>query len=188
MSITSGDLTARINARALLAGCQCSLGPAGPPGPPGLGVAPLYASFLSMTTQPVTTVNPVAISYSERTIGTININGTFPSSEIVIPVTGIFSILFSAQCDSSNGTHYLEIFPVVNGTSVANTNTRIRINSTSESCLVVEYLLSFNANDKLQLFMIGDNTNARLLALTRGGGTPVVPDIPSIIVNIRRIE
>jgi hypothetical protein len=36
MSITSGDLTARINARALLAGCQCSLGPAGPPGPQGV--------------------------------------------------------------------------------------------------------------------------------------------------------
>lgn len=35
MSITSGDLTARINARALLAGCQCSLGPQGPQGPTG---------------------------------------------------------------------------------------------------------------------------------------------------------
>jgi len=35
MSITSGDLTARINARALLAGCQCSLGNTGPAGPIG---------------------------------------------------------------------------------------------------------------------------------------------------------
>jgi hypothetical protein len=136
----------------------------------------------------VTTVNPVAITYSERTIGTIDVNGTFPTSEIVIPVTGIFNVLFSAQCDSSSGTHYLEIFPVVNGTSVSKSNTRIRLNAATEACLVVEYILSFNANDTLQLFMIGDNTNARLLAITRGGGTPVVPDIPSIIVNITRIE
>ena len=168
-----------LRCRALGRGC---------PGPAGPGVQPLYSSFLSMTTQPVTTVNPVAITYSERTIGTIDVNGTFPTSEIIIPVTGVFNVLFSAQCDSSSGTHYLEIFPVVNGTSVSKSNTRIRLNGTAESCLVVEYILSFNANDKLQLFMIGDNTNARLLALTRGGGTPTVPDIPSIIVNISRIE
>jgi hypothetical protein len=38
MSITSGDLTQRINARALLAGCQCTtgaVGPKGDKGPPG---------------------------------------------------------------------------------------------------------------------------------------------------------
>lgn len=175
----SSTLTEFIRYRALRGGCT---GPAGP------GVKPLYGSFLSMTTQNATTVNPVAITYSERTIGTININGTYPNSEIVIPTTGVYNILFSAQCDSSSGTHYLEIFPVINGTSVSKSNTRIRVNSATEACLVVEYILSLNANDKLQLFMIGDNTNARLLALTRGTGTPVVPDIPSIIVNINRIE
>jgi hypothetical protein len=175
----SSSLTEILRCRALGRGC---------PGPAGPGVQPLYSSFLSMTTQPVTTVNPVAITYSERTIGTIDVNGTFPTSEIVIPVTGIFNVLFSAQCDSSSGTHYLEIFPVVNGTSVSKSNTRIKLNAATEACLVVEYILSFNANDKLQLFMIGDNTNARLLAITRGGGTPTVPDIPSIIVNIIRIE
>jgi hypothetical protein len=178
----SSVLTEILRCRALGRGCS---GPAGPAGP---GVQPLYGSFLSMTTQPVTTVNPVAITYSERTIGTIDVNGTFPTSEIVIPVTGVFNVLFSAQCDSSSGTHYLEIFPVVNGTSVPKSNTRIRLNAATEACLVVEYILSFNANDKLQLFMIGDNTNARLLAITGGGGTPTVPDIPSIIVNITRIE
>jgi hypothetical protein len=171
--------TEMIRCRVLSIGC---------PGPAGPGVQPLYGSFLSMTTQAATTVNPVAITYSERTIGTIDVNGTFPTSEIVIPVTGVFNVLFSAQCDSSSGTHYLEIFPVVNGTSVSKSNTRIRLNAATEACLVVEYILSFNANDKLQFFMIGDNTNARLVALTRGGGTPVIPDIPSIIVNVTRIE
>lgn len=153
----------------------------------GESIPALYASFLSMTTQPVTTVNPIAITYSERTIGSINVNGTFPTSEIIIPTTGVFTVLFSAQCDTSSGTHYIEIFPVVNGTSVPKSNTRIRLPAATESCLVVEYILSFNANDILEFFMIGDNTNARLVSITRGGGTPVVPDIPSIIVDIRRI-
>ena len=180
------DLTDLRRSRALL-GTGCP-GPAGPTGARGPGVEPLYASFLSSTTQNATITNPVAITYSERTIGTIDISGNYPNSQIKIPTTGVYRVLFSAQCDSSSGTHYLEIFPVVNGTSVPDSNTRIRLSSAVESCLVVEYILSFTANDILQLYMISENTNTRILALTRGSGTPAVPDIPSIIVNINRIE
>lgn len=183
------DLTDLRRSRALLGtGCPGPAGPIGATGARGPGVEPLYASFLSSTTQPATITNPVAITYSERTIGTIDISGNYPNSQIKIPITGVYRVLFSAQCDSSSGTHYLEIFPVVNGTSVPDSNTRIRLNAASESCLVVEYILSFTANDLLQLYMIADNTNARLLAITRGSGTPTVPDVPSIIVNINRIE
>ena len=185
---SASDLIEIRRCRALLGSCPGPQGPPGPPGAQGPGVSPLYASFLSDTTQNATTANPVAITYSERTIGSIDVNGgTYPNSIIVIPTTDVYKVLFSAQCDSSSGTHYLEIFPVVNGTSIPDSNTRIRLNAATESCLVVEYFLSFNANDELQLFMIGDNTNARLLAITRGGGTPTVPDIPSIIVTIMRI-
>ena len=106
------DLTDLRRSRALL-GTGCP-GPAGATGPQGPGVSPLYASFLSSTTQPATTTNPVAITYSERTIGTIDISGNYPNSQIKIPTTGIYRVIFSAQCDSSGGTHYLEIFPVVN--------------------------------------------------------------------------
>jgi hypothetical protein len=95
--------------------------------------------------------------------------------------------MFSAQCDSSSGTHYLEIFPVVNGISVPDSNTRIRVSAAVESCLTAEYFLSFTAGDRFQLYMVGENTNARLLAITRGTGTPTIPDIPSIILTIQRI-
>ena len=169
--------------RALLSSCP---GPAGPAGP---GVSPLYASFLSNTTQYATTVNPVAITFSERTIGSMDVSGgAYPNSQIIIPTTGVYRVLFSVQCDSSSGQHYLEVFPVVNGTSVPDSNTRIRLNNVTEACLVVEYFLSFNANDALQLFMVADNTNVRILAITRGTGTPIIPDIPSIIVTIMRID
>jgi len=129
-------------------------------------------------------VNPVAITYTARSIGNINFSN---NSQINIPVDGVYKILFSAQCDSASGTHYLEIFPVVNGTSVPNSNTRIRLNAANEACLVVEYYLELNSGDILQLFMIGDSSNARLLYLSRGGGTPTVPDIPSIITTISLI-
>jgi hypothetical protein len=75
----------------------------------------------------------------------------------------------------------------VNGTSVPDSNTRIRLTAAVESCLTAEYFLSFAAGDKLQLFAFGDSANARILAITRGGGTPTIPDIPSIILTIQRI-
>jgi len=169
-----------------LVGSACTT--TGPPGPAGPGVTPLYGSFLSDTNQNATTVNPVAITYSERTIGSINTSGgTYPNSVILIPTTGVYKVLFSAQCDTTGGTHYLEIFPVVNGTSVPDSNTRIRLPASTESCLTVEYFLSFNANDTLQFYMVSDSTNAKIVAITRGTGTPTIPDIPSIIITIMQI-
>ena len=100
----------------------------------------------------------------------------------------MYKVLFSAQCDSSSGPHYLEIFPVVNGISVADSNTRIKLSGAVENCLVVEYFLSFNANDTLQFYMVRTGTGtARILAVTVGTGTPTIPDIPSIIITIMRI-
>ena len=172
-----------------LVGSACTTtGPAGPVGPAGPGVTPLYGSFLSDTNQNATTVNPVAITYSERTIGSINTSGgTYPNSVIVIPTTGVYKVLFSAQCDTVSAAAFLDIFPVVNGTSVPDSNTRIRLSVGVESCLTVEYFLSFNANETLQFYMVGSSTNARILAITRGGGTPTIPNIPSIIITIMQI-
>lgn len=179
---------------------SCCTGIVGPQGPPGPGVPPLNASFISLTTQPTVrnTDNPnsLAITYDTRTLGTsINVlGGTFPNSQIVIPETGVFRVCFSAQCDSTFGpTHYIEIFPVINGVSVPDSNTRIAMTSGVETCLTVEYFLPFNANDILQLRMTGDNlvdaSNARLLYVPAVPGNPVpIPAVPSIILTIQRIE
>ena len=158
----------------------------------GGGLTPVLGSFLSSTTQSVTVTTPVptpvAITLSERTLGSIDVlGGTYPESQVVIPTTGTYRCMFSAQCDSSSGTHALEIFPVVNGISVPDSNTRIRVSAAVESCLTAEYFLSFTAGDRFQLYMVGDSTNARIVAITRGTGTPTIPDIPSIILTIQRI-
>jgi hypothetical protein len=165
----------------------CCRGPTGPAGPTG-GFVPLYASFESDTSQNATTTDPVVITYSQRSIGNIDVSGSsFPNSEIIIPTTGVYKVVFSAQCDSTVGTNYLEIFPVINGTSVPDSNIRIRLTQAIESCLTVEYILSFTANDVLELYMIGETTNVGIIAIIRGTGTPTIPNIPSIIVTIIRI-
>jgi hypothetical protein len=187
-----------IELRRCRAIASCCPGPQGAQGPQGPGVPPLYASFISLTTQPTVrnTLNPnsVAITYDSRTIGTINVlGGTFPNSQIVIPITGTYKVLFSAQADCTAGTHFIEIFPVINGSSVSDSNTRITLNAGVESCLTVEYFLAFNATDLLEFRMTGDSSanasNARLLYVSSIAGNPVtIPAIPSIIITIQRIE
>lgn len=195
--VIMSDTTEIRRCRALLGGCPGPIGPPGPAGPagpqgpqgtPGGGVPPVYGSFLSDTTQSAGTPNPVAITYSAKTLGNMNVSGAFPTSQIVIPVTGVYKVLFSVQCNSSSGIHYLEIFPVINGNTVADSNTRIRLTVNVESVMTIEYFLSFNANDILQLYMVGDSTNAVILALPGNPSTtPPTPAIPSIIVTIMQI-
>ena len=200
--MSASDLIEIRRCRALLGGgCPGPQGPIGPIGPQGPGVAPLYGSFLSVTNQSTVEVdgnpNSRAITYDSRTIGTINVSGgTYPNSQIVIPIAGTYRVCFSAQCDCTGGTHVIEIFPVINGTSVPDSNTRLRVNADTETCLTVEYFLAFNANDILQLRMTGDTTagasNARLLYLPSvagiPSGAPDIPAVPSIILTIQRLE
>lgn len=70
----------------------------------GEGVTPVLGSFLSSTTQPATVTDPVAITLSERTLGSIDVVGSsYPESRVVIPTTGTYRCMFSAQCDSTSG-------------------------------------------------------------------------------------
>lgn len=155
-------------------------------------ISSVYASFISNTRQTPSTTNPTttpkAITYDLRSIGNIDIVGSYPSSSIKIPVTGVYKVLFSAQCDTLSGNHYLEIWPVINGTSVPDSNTRIKMQSQIENCLTVEYILSFNQNHIFQLYMIGDSSDA-FIEVFNGNNTttPVIPRIPSIILTIMRI-
>lgn len=157
-------------------------------------ISSVYASFISNTRQkpsassPATT--PKEITYDLRSIGNIDIVGPYPSSSIKIPVTGVYKVLFSAQCDTDTGNHYLEIWPVINGISVPDSNTRIKIQSQEENCLTVEYILSLNENDILQLYMIGDNSNNVFIETYPpiASSTSIsIPRIPSIILTIMRI-
>ena len=162
-------------------GTAANTGATGPTGPVPYNV---YGSFLSTSTQNANT-NPIAITYTERTIGNINVSGAYPASIIIAPMTGVYKVLFSAQCIVTSGKHYIEIWPVINGTSVPNSNTRLRLDSQTESCLTVEFFLQMNANDQLQLYMISDDVNSQIIYRT-GDNTkvPVVPAVPSIIVDI----
>ncbi len=194
---SASDLIEIARCRALLGG-GCP-GPAGPPGPPGAdgaqgpqgipgsGVPSYYGSFTSLTTQNAG-LTPVVITFDQRDIGTIQLVGSAPSSQIRVNTTGVYKILFSAQIVST-GSNYIEIWPVVNGTSIPASNTRFKVPSNTEACLTVEYFLPLNANDTVQLYMRGDSTAIKIVTYPADGTTtPTIPAIPSIILTVMRIE
>jgi len=167
-------------------------GSTGSTGPTGPGVSPLFGSFISTTAQTPDPTNPttvpVTITYSSSTNGTIDVSGgTYPNSQIIIPTQGTYRVSFSAQC-SSTASNIIEIWPVVNGVSVANSNRHLTVQSNTQGCLTVEYIVLFNTNDVLQLYMIGDSNNVGITYYPGNPSTtPAIPDVPSIILTIVRI-
>ncbi len=155
---------------------------------PSTPVAAVYGSFISITEQkPTSTTTGTPITYDQKTVGNMLVkNNTYPNSKIIIPTAGVYRVLFSAQCDSVSGNnHLLEIWPVVNGTAVPNSNTKIVLNSRSESCLTVEYFLTLAQNAELELYMVGNSVNdCRIIAYPANG---TIPAVPSIILNINKI-
>jgi hypothetical protein len=184
-----GEVTGPMMTLLEIAGAKGDTGPTGP------GIAPLYGSFISNTSQSPDAVNPdtvpVAITYSSCVAGTIatSSGNSYPNSQIVIPTTGVYRVLFSAQCLCTNGKHYLRnISPAVNNTSVPDSNTRIRLDANVENCLTVEYILAMSQNDIFQLFMIADSANIGIVSFTGNPLTsPAIPNIPSMILDIQRI-
>ena len=144
--------------------------------------SPYFASFISNTTQnSVVSPSFVAITYSGKALGNMDLSGSFPSSQIIIPKDAVYRFFISCQCNSTSGNHFLDIWAVVNGVAVPDSSSRTRINGNTETLIAIEYILDLRLGDVLQLYMNGDSTNAQLLAIPASSPRP---NTPSIIVSI----
>lgn len=165
-------------------GEQGPIGLQGIQGPTGPEITTHYAQIISTATQPIAVINtPQIITYTSRTIGNINFT---TGGNIIIDVSGVYKIAFSAQCsNTANQTHFIEIWPQIDGSNVPDSNARIRLVSTIEDCLSLEYILRLNQGNILQFYMLGDSTSMRILGEI---ATVNKPAIPSIIITIMKIS
>ena len=76
------------------------------------------------------------------------------------------------------------MFIVVSGTPVPNSTTRIQINQNQEVVMTVEWFLELEADDYIRIVLFSATTGLQALAIS---GAPI-PDIPSIITTIMRID
>jgi hypothetical protein len=147
---------------------------------------PYYGTFISNTTQNVSTPSPASdnIEYDAIVNGNMTVVGSFPTPQIRIPKTAVYKVLASIQCNTTSGNHYIDVWPMISGISVPNSATRIRIGGAVEDLMTVEWFLEMNEGQNLIINFTSDSTNAQILALP---ALPSRPAIPSIITTILEI-
>jgi hypothetical protein len=118
----------------------------------------------------------------------VSIVGPYPSSQIQVANTGVYSFLFSIQTDKTSGggtSASVNIFLKLNGNNIPNSNSVVIVNNAIEILVACEFILPLTAGDILEVVGYTTGTNVRFLYVPPIGID--VPATPSIITNITRI-
>lgn len=145
---------------------------------------PRYGSFYSNTTQS----NPIANTAMAITLNnTPSANGVsvVSNSRLTVTKAGIYNIQFSAQLTKTDaGSDYLEIWLSKNGSAVAWTNTRFKLDgSNSYQLAALNFVETLNASEYVQLMWGSSDINAKLIAIDSANTTMGV-GVPSVIVTV----
>lgn len=139
-------------------------------------------AWYDTTTQTAAAINT---AYAMTLNGTTVENGITkgsPTSHIVAGVPGYYNIQFSAQVSSSTGSsQYIWIWPRINGTDIADSNTKLAIQGTSAEVVAAwNFILPMHTGDYFQLMWAVSNTGVKLL---HEAATAFGPAIPSVIIS-----
>ena len=197
--MSAGDLTALKRAYALVCPNICPgtlAGPTGPQGPPGdLSTNPV-GSYYSDVTQDIATgtlTSPTLFTLNqtvlERSVSVV------AGTQITVAQTGIYEIYYSAQVHRTSGGSpvYIYIWLKKNGSDEPQTNGRISVNSNNGDTLpIVLYIIQLNAGEYVEFAAKASDTDCQIAAYNATSGSGTVPtgygpDIPSLIVGIKRI-
>jgi len=148
-----------------------------------------YGSFYDTTDQTAastTTAYPITLNSTSLSNGVAVRN----SSQITVSQNGIYNVQFSAQLSNDdNNSQDIDIWFRVNGTDVANSNTRFGLAARKgpsdpfHTVGTVNLLLDLVADDYVQLVWRTTDLDARIEAYA-AGASPTRPEIPSVIVTV----
>jgi hypothetical protein len=147
----------------------------------------VYGSFSSTQTQPIPDAGSgVALTYDTTDIANECVLVGIPNAPLVqVGFTGVYRILFSLQLNRSGGSiGSIYAYPVVGGTPVPNSTTKMSINNNQEDCLTVEYILSLTADEPFGINCYSPSAGQEALAIP---ATVDYPAVPSVILTLNRI-
>jgi hypothetical protein len=154
-------------------------------------LAPTYGAFGSTTTQPVTAANTTTFVNFNYVYSANNVSiGSGTTTRVYINDTGVFDIQFSTQISLSSGNQPkpIDMWFVVDGVSVPNSNTRQTITGKDqETVLTVNLVQPFVSGQYIQLAYSSPDANIQLGTFTGLTG-PTRPDIPSVILTVEPIS
>lgn len=160
----------------------------GPQGPGGTLAA--YASAIDTTDQPlISTSAAQALTYNtlleSRAVTLTN------SSRINFTLAGTYKVLASIQLTNiSNNTSEVDVFLKKNGTTVANSNTRIDLQPRKSAsvpyhgCFTIEFQLTVAANDYTEIFWSADHLGITVDTIPANA---IHPQAPSVILNVAQV-
>lgn len=161
------------------------LGPQGPG-----GVLPIYGSFIDTTTQPLlstTASQPITINTTLENRGVTITN----NSRINFQYAGTYKIFASIQLtNNTNSIGETNIYFKQNGTTLANSNTRIdvpvrkSVNTPFHGCFTVELQLTVAASSYIELHWVADHLGITVETIPANG---THPQAPSLILNVAQV-
>lgn len=145
-----------------------------------------YATISDTTTQTITsTTTAQVITFNSNEL--LNkITHTVGTSQIILDEAGVYNIHVRAQIYGSGSVNDIWLRKL--GTDIARTNTR-NTTFTANEVRIIEfsYNLLVSGGDYIEIVQSSNSLTSGLLAVT-GNTNPVRPDIPSIIVTIRKVS
>lgn len=162
-----------------------ALGPQGPG-----GVLGLYGNFIDTTDQPLISTaaaQPITINTTLDTRGVSITN----NSRITFAIAGTYKILTSIQI-TNDGNNITEInfFFKKNGTTIANSNTRIdleprkSVSAPYHGCFTIEYQLTVANNDYVEIWWAANHPSVTIDTIPVD---TLHPQAPSVILNVAQV-
>ena len=176
-------------------------GPQGPQGPAGPVSYASYGSFYDTTTQTAastTTAYPILINTTAEAIDLSIQNDTSSNPTLItFAVAGVYNIQYSIQfTNSDTSIHNVNVWLRKNGTTsaddIAYSNSLYAITSkhggiNGQTIAAINYVLSLNAGDYLQLMWQTQSTQVYLETIA-AGTTPTTPVSPAIILTACQVR
>jgi len=176
-------------------------GPQGPMGPAGPVSYASYGSFYDTTTQTAastTTVYPININTTAEAIDLSIQNDTSSNPTLItFAVAGVYNVQYSIQfTNADTSIHNVNVWLRKNGTTsaddIAYSNSLYAITSkhggiNGQTIAAINYVLSLNAGDYLQLVWQTESTQVYLETIP-AGTTPVTPISPAVILTACQVR
>lgn len=148
-----------------------------------------HGTFYSLTSQAIADTGAVqAVALEEE----VDVHGLTHStvtnnSRIYADLTGSYEIIFSGIANTGTANKHIEVWIAINGSAVADTNTRVHIpTSTAEFTVAVAFVFDMTAGQYVELMTWGDGTDVSWLATAAAAG-PDRPAVPSVIATMKMI-